>query len=423
MGLHKNVAENNLHEPKGVSVAARGRVYVADGLGSGAWSNQGGNSIVVVNSILDLPTAAGGKHTLAANTDYELGANIDIAGNYLQFGAGSGFSGPGAFINSLTYTGAGAVFRGDGVNATIKDITVIAGTGDVYDFTDSGAGNTFIVLISDVLVISCGTAGTFSKLRTVVMDGSTVVACQQGLVFGGTTQSSIRLNSIALSSTNTSYVGIDFTGSLQQTVNMEGVLFKGGAGSIGLKGDAGSANIAVGYLANISNCQFNDVTTPLSGITTDDIRLNFKSNGVVKDSMPDAMVSMVANATATVITTIATPVKVLGTWVVQRASQYTCTTAGRATYNGERPITTPIDATLTLSPASGTNKVIRVKLALNGTPITASGKAIKVDTGSPQTITVPWQLEMTTTDYIEVFVENETDTVDVLVQDAVLRIR
>lgn len=35
---HKNIADANLHEPKGVAGASSGTVYVADGLGSGAWT-------------------------------------------------------------------------------------------------------------------------------------------------------------------------------------------------------------------------------------------------------------------------------------------------------------------------------------------------------------------------------------------------
>lgn len=37
MPEHVNITDPNLHEPKGVSSAAAGKVYVADGLGSGAW--------------------------------------------------------------------------------------------------------------------------------------------------------------------------------------------------------------------------------------------------------------------------------------------------------------------------------------------------------------------------------------------------
>lgn len=36
---HKNIAEGQLHEPKGVSVASSGQAYVADGAGSGSFQN------------------------------------------------------------------------------------------------------------------------------------------------------------------------------------------------------------------------------------------------------------------------------------------------------------------------------------------------------------------------------------------------
>jgi len=39
---HKNITEANLHEPKGVSTASSGEVYVADGAGSGDWSTLAG---------------------------------------------------------------------------------------------------------------------------------------------------------------------------------------------------------------------------------------------------------------------------------------------------------------------------------------------------------------------------------------------
>lgn len=36
---HKNLTDPQLHEPKGVAVAASGTVYVADGAASGSWTN------------------------------------------------------------------------------------------------------------------------------------------------------------------------------------------------------------------------------------------------------------------------------------------------------------------------------------------------------------------------------------------------
>lgn len=38
MAQHKDLTGSDLHEPKGVSTASAGQVYVADGAGSGAWT-------------------------------------------------------------------------------------------------------------------------------------------------------------------------------------------------------------------------------------------------------------------------------------------------------------------------------------------------------------------------------------------------
>ena len=39
MALHKDLTGADLHEPKGVETAASGQIYVADGSGSGSWSD------------------------------------------------------------------------------------------------------------------------------------------------------------------------------------------------------------------------------------------------------------------------------------------------------------------------------------------------------------------------------------------------
>lgn len=40
MALHKDLTGTDLHEPKGIAAASSGQVYVADGLGSGAWTSK-----------------------------------------------------------------------------------------------------------------------------------------------------------------------------------------------------------------------------------------------------------------------------------------------------------------------------------------------------------------------------------------------
>lgn len=421
MTIHANLSNAELHEAKGAAGASKGELLTADGGGAAAFSLLL-NNVVHVNVLADLPSPSGGFITLAAATTYLFGANINIGTDYLKFSAGSDISAAAAFTSTITYTGTVPMLQGADVNATIKDITLICASSDAYSWADTGGGGNSIIIISDVLIIACLTVGTFDDINTLVINGMTVVSCTDGLVLLGDSHVGLRLVSLAMLSTDTGYVGIDLTSATMKTVNIDGVILVGGAGSIGIKGDAASANITTGFIANVSNTQFTGVTTTLSGITVDDIRWNFQANGVVQDTMADSLLSMTSNTTDTVLA-VGVPSLVLGTWVDERSSHFTNTAAGRATYDGERDLLVPVDADVTVEPVSGTNKSIRLFLALNGTVITDSGRAILLDTNNPRQINIHWQLNLSTTDYVELYIENETDSVDVTVIDATLRLR
>ncbi len=421
MTVHNAMTGSELHETKGAAAASKGFTLVANGAGTAAYQALLGN-VVQVNQLSDFPTAAGGKITLAAGICYLLGANVNIGTDFLLFSAGSSVASTAPFLATLTYTGTVPMFQGEDVSGSISALTVSCANADLINFDETGAGGTKILLVESVLVLSCKAVGTFDKFGTAVLNGMTVLACTDGIVITGSVMKGLRMTSISYTSTDTGFVGIDVTGATIETVNFDGMILTGGAGSIGIKGDAGSANIAANFIANVSNVQFQGVTTPLSGITVDDIRWNFQGNGLVEDTMADAMASLTANATNTVLA-VGVPSLVAGTWVAERESHFTTSTAGRLTYNGERDVTTPVDVVLNLNPVSGTSKVIRAYIALNGTVIANSGKSIKIDNGDPLAIPLLWQLTLTTTDYLEVFIENETDSVDVLVIDAIIRAR
>jgi uncharacterized protein YbjQ (UPF0145 family) len=59
---HRNLTGAQLHEPKGCATAGAGTVYVADGVGSGAWSNllaadRAANRIVLSHHFTDISNA------------------------------------------------------------------------------------------------------------------------------------------------------------------------------------------------------------------------------------------------------------------------------------------------------------------------------------------------------------------------------
>jgi hypothetical protein len=132
------------------------------------------------------------------------------------------------------------------------------------------------------------------------------------------------------------------------------------------------------------------------------------------------VVYMQGNATATVIASTSTPVKVGGTWTTDIASSFTATTGGRLTYTGTETQVVRIDCALTLSPVSGANQHISAYIAKNGSVVTGSRQETHVSNGTDMNMSVCWQSSLATNDYIEVFVQNGTAVNNITVSRIVL---
>lgn len=75
---HKDIPDSQRHEPKGISTASSGEIYVADGAGSGSWKSQGSsdfaNMYITNNTTTDAVTANASPHT---DSNY-----VSLAGRY-----------------------------------------------------------------------------------------------------------------------------------------------------------------------------------------------------------------------------------------------------------------------------------------------------------------------------------------------------
>src|SRR5690554_4379377 len=83
---HRDIPESELHEPKGVSAADSGTVYLADGVGSGSWSKIGTANIEGLEGSTEaeqvVVTDGLGGFSLIPNTLY---GSITITNNNGQF--------------------------------------------------------------------------------------------------------------------------------------------------------------------------------------------------------------------------------------------------------------------------------------------------------------------------------------------------
>lgn len=141
--------------------------------------------------------------------------------------------------------------------------------------------------------------------------------------------------------------------------------------------------------------------------------------GIEITSIADEIYSqtnMHANATATVIDTINVPKKVAGTFVAGMSSNFTASTTGRMTYNGATTEVVSVRASVTLVPV-GTNQVLTIYIAKNGSVIADSRISRTVSAGASGNVGLFYNVSMTADDYVEVFVSNGTSTNDITVVD------
>lgn len=146
---HKNIADSQRHEPKGISGAAADTVYVADGAGSGAWTNiiadvNNANRVILTRRIPDVSTA--GSYFV---TNPILG---DIIKMYITID------------NAITVADATVTLEIGGVLVTGSSCTVA--------FTGSAAGSVFSSTPSANNTVAAG--GSIE----IITDGGSTTACE-----------------------------------------------------------------------------------------------------------------------------------------------------------------------------------------------------------------------------------------------------
>jgi len=158
---HKNLPNAELHEPKGVSAASAGQVYVADGASSGAWASQ------------DHAFAQGYIEGNASSTTIS-GTG---SGNEVQVSFGGAFN--SALTNSFTIDTAGTfTYTGSDTVNVMVDVTIFATQGSAssveYIFQIAKNGTVIASSVSQLetdgtngRACSCGTLTTLNTNDTI----------------------------------------------------------------------------------------------------------------------------------------------------------------------------------------------------------------------------------------------------------------
>jgi hypothetical protein len=377
------------------------------------------SDVVVVNEKADLPAAVSGTITLSDDTAYLISGDIDLGTDNLAPGDNCVVYGTDSAVGSLTYSGTDPMFEGDTENFKITKLTLSCASQQLFALSSLSGNGVFQFVNSTVS--ACGTVGTVADMQAFQL---TDVAFNSVTVDGLTFQGAFAVfvgtrNTFAITAGTMFDLG---TATFSAGWTLESCFANLGAGTYFLDGLASSGNIGSDALGTLFNTRFSGTGTPLNTVTVNDSRWQFFGNDAIQDSRADGLLSLNSNVTETVITVASTPVLIAGTWVVERESQFTGTTGGRLTYNGVKDVALPIDGSFTAAPVSGVNKAFTFHLYKNGVDVGNADQPNQGDAGDKVNTSLKWQLTLQTGDYLECYVSNDTDTVNLLVEKAIFRI-
>lgn len=369
---------------------------------------------VIVNSLSDLPSPVGGVITLADETEYAIRNDLTTSDRFV-LGDNTVIDGSDNVVISITYTGVNTMYTSVNKNWTLKNISNICSSGTFLDFDGTGA-EIFQLKNSRVIADELGTIDDFAGLH---IDDTQFTVATEGFLFGGINGAFLAESSLGVIEAGTFY---DLGTATFAGFSVTDAFMTLNGSSVFLDGAASSANITAGNLGSVHNSRFFGAGTPLQTIAISDIRWEFGFNNGISDTNKDCLMSQTTNAVATVIAVATTPVKLAGTWVEEDAFFFSTDATGKMTYIGEKEIEIDVAMSFSAAPVSGSNKSINFYVAKNGTHIPNSRSFNNISTGDLSRTTLLWRLSLSQNDFVEAFVANDTDTVNVLITDAVLRL-
>lgn len=376
---------------------------------------------VSVNAIGDFPTAVSGVITLEDDTVYVISNDVSTSDRFV-LGNNTTITGWSVFGPLLEYTGTGVMFTGVDTEYVIINARLKATLGTMFNFSDTVPGTSKIGL-NNINIEACDTIGTFTSLFSLAVNN---VVCQsttsEGSLFTGSGWQLISLRDYALITTSATLTAVDLGTSVSESIDIINPFIVAPSGAVAINGAANDANLTATGEGQIAGTNFIGAVTPLTGIVVaNDVQWDSSNNQGIEETRPDSLSYNTAGTTVT-ISSSGVPVVVAGTWIDGNSSQFTVSGTGRVTYIGVKDLHVPIDISLTADPVSGSNKDFSVCVILNGTPVTASCVPARASTSDKISVSVPWQYTFSTNDYIEVGIQNDTDTTNFTVSHGILRI-
>lgn len=381
---------------------------------NGIWGTKTG--VVFVSQKSDFGEAVDGVITLEAGQTYLVTGNIDLTGDRLETGGVVTLIGTSSETASITSTGLGAAvpLLTSRYTIPVRFITFKDVGTAIYIDDNAGANAPVAVDWTGVNFNNVTTIGEIGTVENFIYSVGAFLD-SQGLKFTGTV-GTVGISDSLLQGDGSAanIISIESTAEITRRFRIIYSSVVAFTSTVGINASTSATIPVEGFILDTVN--FSGGSTYVSGVQEDDNKSRWSECRGVRNSASISSYYMNGNATATTIAAIGTAVKAAGTTTSATISQRFTNTANRATYDGA--IRRDFKVSAVLSVESGNNNVIGLYAAKNGTLLPESEVYIttnaggRAEAGMCQVI-----IPMVATDYIEIFVENDTSTSDITVTD------
>ena len=369
-------------------------------------------NFIEVNDLSDLPTQVSGVITLAAGYTYLILKHLDLLGNRIVCGQDTVIVGWSSENCSITSTGLSSLAP---LITSVYSLPIrnISFTHDLV-FNLQGDGTTTALDWFGVNLLNCASGGTIKNYTNFVA-GDSALLNSGGFTFDGTIGTIAFSNCLFDLAPTKTAINVLSTCTITRRLRIIYSSFVVLSGETGVNFSTSATVSSERYILDTVN--FSGGGTYTTGVAYTDNKALFANCVGINNTSTRGFMYMLNNTTDTNIGGGSANVwiKASGTTIAGTNSKFTHTT-NRLTYNGAFVGSFLVTLNATVR-SGGTNQSISIGVAKNGTIISESEGIIRTGTsntehgGSTQAV-----LEMTSTDYIELFVRN-TSTTDVRVTD------
>lgn len=370
---------------------------------------------IIVKSEADLPTAVGGIITLASNSTYEVNGTVTIT-NKINL-TNSIIKGAGGISDVLHYTpSSGELFTGAN-GGSIKDLVLAAPTSGAKIFNLNALGANQNLVVQSCRILNTHTVGTIKGFGgTVYMHTIAYQNNTNGITFENITNVIIN-NTLCDNNNRNTYE--KFVGSFNviQKVNGDMITLSANA-AVGID-IAGITSLVAGELKTVL---FNGTGTYVNGTFSKFWEVESQGLNTEKDAVASGNIYI--NSTAsTSFAGANTPVKAAGTTTAANLFRVSAPANNRLTYNGTKSRKFYVNGMFSITSLSN-NKYYSFYIAKNGVVLPESKQTRKMATGNDQgEMGISCIVELAPGDYIEVWVENNSDATGLTVHTMNLSIR